>query len=337
MIRCFTLFCLVLLILIGGLAHTPVAWGANVGGPTSPANPATLAVLGEPPAWVFPSPKPLPHVGQGTLILAPLLPRWEKGLGDEGYPLLVALGDGLISQERPAEAGAMIAELRQKAFAASNTGQFAEAEEYWSLLLEYLPNEAALWSNRGNVRLSQNQPLAALADYDQAVALAPDQPDPYLNRGAALERLERWDDAIADYSRVLDINPDDAAAYNNRGNAKAGLGNWDAALEDYQQAVALDPKFAFARVNAALANYQLGHVEDAIREFRNLTRRYPNFADARAALTAALWAHGQPGEAESNWVAVIGLDSRYKNLDWVAQVRRWPPAMVAALDRFLHL
>jgi tetratricopeptide (TPR) repeat protein len=235
------------------------------------------------------------------------------------------------------ETGALIADLRQKAFAASNAGQFAQAEEYWSLLLEYLPEEAALWSNRGNVRLSQNQPLAALADYDRAVALAPNQPDPYLNRGAALERLERWSDAIADYSQVLNINPQDAAAYNNRGNAKAGLGDWEAALVDYQQAVTLDPKFAFARVNAALADYQLGNTDAAIREFRNLTRRYPNFADARAALTAALWANGQPGEAESNWVAVVGLDGRYKNLDWVAHIRRWPPAMVAALDRFLHL
>jgi tetratricopeptide (TPR) repeat protein len=236
-----------------------------------------------------------------------------------------------------ADAVQMVAELRQKAFAASNAGQFAQAEEYWSLLLEYLPDEAALWSNRGNVRLSQNQPLAALADYNQAVALAPTQPDPYLNRGAALESLGRWSEAIADYTQVLELNPNDAAAYNNRGNAKAGMEDWEAAWADYQRAVELDPKFAFARVNAALADYQLGHAEAAIREFRNLTRRYPNFADARAALTAALWANGQPGEAESNWVAVIGLDGRYKNLDWVRQVRRWPPAMVAALDKFLHL
>lgn len=230
-----------------------------------------------------------------------------------------------------------IADLRQKAFAASNSGQFAKAEAYWSQLLDYLPQEAALWSNRGNVRLSQDQPLAALEDYNQAVALAPDQPDPYLNRGAALERLERWQEAIADYSRVLERVPDDAAAYNNRGNAKAGLGDWEAALADYQRATELDPRFALARVNLALADYQLGHTEEAIRQFRNLTRRYPNFADARAALTAALWVAGQPGEAESNWVAVMGLDPRYRDLDWLQQVRRWPPAMVAALDKFLHL
>ncbi|MEP0902447.1 tetratricopeptide repeat protein [Nodosilinea sp. FACHB-13] len=230
-----------------------------------------------------------------------------------------------------------ISDLRQKAFTASQKGQFVEAENYWSQLIDYLPNEAALWSNRGNVRVSQNKLAEALEDYNQAVTLAPDQPDPYLNRGAALEGLGRWEDAIADYSQVLALNPDDAAAYNNRGNAQAGLGNWETALADYQKAVDLDPKFAFARVNAALAEYQLGNAEEAIRQFRSLTRRYPNFADARAALTAALWGQGQSGEAESNWVAVMGLDHRYRDLDWVSTVRRWPPAMVAALEKFLHL
>lgn len=230
-----------------------------------------------------------------------------------------------------------ISDLRQKAFTASQKGQFTEAETYWSQLIDYLPKEAALWSNRGNVRVSQNKLAEALEDYNQAVTLAPEQPDPYLNRGAALEGLGRWEDAIADYSQVLALNPDDAAAYNNRGNAQAGLGNWEIALADYQKAADLDPKFAFARVNAALAEYQLGNAEEAIRQFRSLTRRYPNFADARAALTAALWGQGQSGEAESNWVAVMGLDHRYRDLDWVSTVRRWPPAMVAALEKFLHL
>jgi tetratricopeptide (TPR) repeat protein len=230
-----------------------------------------------------------------------------------------------------------IATLRQKAFMASQTGQFVEAEQYWTKLIEYLPEEAALWSNRGNVRVSQNRMEEAIADYNQAISLAPNQPDPYLNRGTALEGLGRWQAAIADYTKVLGLNPKDAGAYNNRGNAKAGLGQWEAALTDYQQAIDIDAQFALARINAALAEYQLDHRQSAIRQFRNLTLRYPNFADARAALTAALWIAGQPGEAESNWVAVVGLDPRYKDLNWVSQVRRWPPAMVGALEKFLSL
>ncbi len=70
---------------------------------------------------------------------------------------------------------------------------------------------------------------------------------------------------------------------------------------------------------------------------RNIARKYPMFPDVRAALTAVLWSQGQQGEAESNWVAAVGMDTRYQDLDWVKSVRRWPPNMVLALDKFLNL
>ncbi|NJL86488.1 MAG: hypothetical protein HC886_11730, partial [Leptolyngbyaceae cyanobacterium SM1_1_3] len=41
-----------------------------------------------------------------------------------------------------------IAHLRQEAFAATQTGQFEAAADYWTQLLELLPDAAALWSNR---------------------------------------------------------------------------------------------------------------------------------------------------------------------------------------------
>jgi len=54
-------------------------------------------------------------------------------------------------------------------------------------------------------------------------------------------------------------------------------------------------------------------------------------------LTAALWVNGNQGEAESQWVSAVGTDARYKDIDWVANVRHWPPKMVAALEKFLKL
>ncbi len=83
--------------------------------------------------------------------------------------------------------------------------------------------------------------------------------------------------------------------------------------------------------------YQNGQTDEAIRNMRNIVRKYPNFADMRAALTAAYWEQGKQGEAESNWVAAVGLDKRYKDLDWVVKVRRWPSKMVAALEKFQKL
>ena len=126
-------------------------------------------------------------------------------------------------------------------------------------------------------------------------------------------------------------------AYNNRGNAEAGQEKWEDAIADYKKATELAPNFAFARANYAIALYQSGQKEEAVREMRNIIRKYPQFPDVRAALTAALWEEGKRGEAESNWAAVVGLDTRYKDLDWLKNIRRWPPVMVTALEKFLTL
>lgn len=230
-----------------------------------------------------------------------------------------------------------IGKLREAAFAATQMGQFDLAETQWAALIEQLPQEAAVWSNRGNVRVRQNNLEGAIADYTQAIALAPTEPDPYLNRGAVWEATGQWEKAISDYNHVLRLNPDDPAAYNNRGNAEAGQGEWDLAIADYQAAITLQPSFSLAYGNYALALYQTGDTNKSIQIMKSLVRKYPSFADMRAALTAVLWDQGQQGEAESNWVAVVGLDGRYKDLGWVKNIRRWPPKMVGALESFLTL
>ncbi len=231
--------------------------------------------------------------------------------------------------------------LVKKAFAATDAGEFSDAERYWTDLIKLYPENAAGWSNRGNSKISQNKSQEALIDYNKAVELAPNFPDPYLNRGAALESLGKWEEAIADYDRVLAIDPKDAAAYNNRGNAKAGLGKWEEAVADYQTAMKVNSRFSTAFGNNAIALYQIGsqtgNHDQAIKAMKNILRKYPNFTDVRAALTAALWADHKQGEAESNWVSVLNLDRRYQDINWVKNIRRWPPALVEALEKFLTL
>ncbi|MEB3177724.1 MAG: tetratricopeptide repeat protein [Nostocaceae cyanobacterium] len=250
-----------------------------------------------------------------------------------GQPVMAQTQVPNITQEQVQE----LEDLRNKAFNATNKGDFAKAEDYWTQILEIIPDNAAVLSNRGNARVSQKKLQAAVADYNKAIELAPNVTDPYLNRGAALEGLGKWEEAIADYNHVLELDPKDAMAYNNRGNAEAGLGNWDKAVADYRKSTEMAPNFAFARANYAVALYETGKQEEALRELRNIARKYPQFADVRAALTAIYWVQGKQGEAESNWVAAYGLDRRYKDINWVKNERRWPGSMVAALDKFLNL
>lgn len=228
-------------------------------------------------------------------------------------------------------------QLTQKAFEAIEKGDFAQAEAYWTNLVEQFPTNPAVWSNRGNVRVIENKLDEAIVDFNQAIELAPNATDPYLNRGSAFEEKKLYQQAIGDYNKVLEIDPNDAMAYHNRGNVEAAQGLWQEAIADYQKALEISPNFAFANANYALALYQTGQQEQAIRLMRNLVRKYPMFPDIRAALTAALWQKGQQGEAESNWVAAVGMDNRYQDLAWVENTRRWPPLMVVALEKFLKL
>ena len=227
--------------------------------------------------------------------------------------------------------------IAEKAFKAAQRGDFAQAETYWTTLVKSFPDNPAVWSNRGNVRIGQYKLTEAITDFNRSIEIAPEYPDAYLNRGIAYEGKKLWQQAIADYNHVLEITPQDPVALNNRGNAKAGQQKWQDALDDYQLAANLAPSFPMARGNASLIQYQMGDRSGAIRSMRNLVRKYPMYSDMRAALAAALWVEGKQGEAESNWVAAVGLDERYQDLEWIKNIRRWPPSMIQALGRFLSL
>lgn len=227
--------------------------------------------------------------------------------------------------------------LYEKAFIATDKGDFVTAEGLWGEAIERMPTNPATWSNRGNARVSQFKLEAAIADFDKAVELAPNQPGPYVNRGTAWEGLKEWDRAIADYNKGIELDPEDPVAFNNRGNAEGGKGNWQEALDDFYHSAELARGFALPNMNYALTLYQMGDKAEGTRKIRNLVRRYSQAADPRAALTAVLWDQGLGGEAESNWAAAVNLDNRYKDVAWVRDIRRWPPALVDALDRFLRL
>jgi tetratricopeptide (TPR) repeat protein len=225
----------------------------------------------------------------------------------------------------------------EQALKATQEGRLDEALDLWTQVVEATPLDGAAWSNRGNVRLLLGDPQGAIADQSQAMAVEPEQPDPHLNRGTAEEALGLWEEAAADYRWILEREPGEAAALYNLGNVRGSEGDWEAARACFNAAAEARPGLAMARSSSALAAFQLGDASGAERELRALIRRHPLFADARAALTAVLWREGSRGEAESHWAAASGLDPRYRQQEWLRQIRRWPPLAVQALGEFLAL
>lgn len=225
----------------------------------------------------------------------------------------------------------------EKALAASKDGDFYSALLLWDQFLESFPENSAAFSNRGNVRLALGDPEGAIIDQTKSIELTPFEIDPHLNRGIAEEALKNWEQAENDYSWILQSDPDNSFALFNLANLKGAQGDWLSAERFYQKASLAKPGFVMALSGKALSDYQIGELVGAEKELRNLIRRYPMVADVRAALTALLWRQGSIGEAESNWAAVLGLDPRYKDEDWLLNYRRWPPTPSRDLMAFLAL
>lgn len=85
----------------------------------------------------------------------------------------------------------------------------------------------------------------AIADMNAAIALAPDNPALYVERGQRIILTYEWDRALADYNHALRLDPNYADAYYYRGILYASVPEGSdarrAALADFQRCLALAP------------------------------------------------------------------------------------------------
>jgi Tfp pilus assembly protein PilF len=112
-------------------------------------------------------------------------------------------------------------------------------------VIDLQPDNAAAWSNRGTVRLQNQQWAAAYEDLVQAVSLEQQQ------TGTA-----------------------SAVVVNNLGNVEGALGRWADAMQHYQQAAEGPELGSIAGANYALAAWETGQDDLAIKAARSLLRRY---------------------------------------------------------------
>jgi len=123
-----------------------------------------------------------------------------------------------------------------------------------ALLHETLSNYeiVATHVNRGILRLRRGGVDEAVSDFDRAIALDPNQPEAYLNKGAALIRRENPAEALNLFTVALAHNTTrPAVAHYGRAVANEALGNLSAAYRDYRRASEIDPDWVEPRAELA--------------------------------------------------------------------------------------
>jgi tetratricopeptide (TPR) repeat protein len=88
--------------------------------------------------------------------------------------------------------------------------------------------------NCGNALLKFNRPLEALASYDQALKIAPENAQLLTNRAVALRRLDRPHEALMSLNRALVSSPDFAQARFVQSIARLTLGDFVAGWREYE-------------------------------------------------------------------------------------------------------
>ena len=108
-------------------------------------------------------------------------------------------------------------------------------------------DRAATFVNRGILRGRKNESEGALADYNQGIALNPGLGEAYVDRGAVMLVLKRYDDALADFDKGITLGANrPEIAYYDRAIVDEALGNIRAAYQDYKKAAEIQPDFTLA-------------------------------------------------------------------------------------------
>ena len=173
---------------------------------------------------------------------------------------------------------------RNRANSRADAGANAEALADFNQAVNLRPDDATSYSGRARVRLALRDFDGATADYSEALRLAPGTVSSHIGRGHA--HFVRGDAtaAIADFTEAIRLNPQSANAYNRRGLAYRRSGDLARAIDDYTAAITLNPIYALAYNNRGYVYEAQGRKDEAIADFKSALLLDPSLIGARDGL-----------------------------------------------------
>jgi tetratricopeptide (TPR) repeat protein len=146
---------------------------------------------------------------------------------------------------------------------------------------------------------------------EQVLRADPVNPDAFTLLGAILAEDRRYPEAIAQFRNAIRIAPDCVDAWRNQGIALSDLGLLDEALASFDQVVALRPSLAHGHALRARTLYRLGRFEEALRAHDPILALTGRDAAMTANRAAALLWSGRVTEAMAEFDRAVTLNPEY--------------------------
>ena len=175
--------------------------------------------------------------------------------------------------------------------------QYDAAIAKWNEALTLSPEDAKALSNLGVVLETVGRAPEAMADYRKAIASEPDYPNAYMNLGVALARAGKLDEGIPYLEKAAQLSPWDATVHSNLGAALTASGRMDDAIIECEKALQLGPGDSQAYANLAIALAKARRFDEAIANFEKALALDPDSAQIHANLAGALLEKGRLDDA----------------------------------------
>jgi tetratricopeptide (TPR) repeat protein len=127
---------------------------------------------------------------------------------------------------------------------------------------------AELLQYRGCSYGLQNNDTKAMADFEEALILNPNNAENHKNKALVLKKLGNLEGAIVSFTASLRINPMQPNLYSDRGFCHGTMGHFSEALADYEKVAQLEPKNPNSWFFIGQARMNLGNPSGACEAFK---------------------------------------------------------------------
>lgn len=187
-------------------------------------------------------------------------------------------------------------------------GEVQAAIERLTEAIRLAPQWSEPYIERSRAHRLDGNTEAALSDLDQAIELAPENYVAHGERAMGLMAMGNYTAAEAGFSRALELVPTVAEGWQHRATCRMHLGRSREALEDLEKAVQLAPELHDPRFHRAQAKAMLGDHDGALLDYDFLIERFPDKAPAFLG-RGALWIQiGQFRRAREDFAAASARD-----------------------------
>ena len=146
--------------------------------------------------------------------------------------------------------------------------------------VEFGPYDKAEHNARRAYELYEDGKMAqALTELDRALEVNPTNSAWRFNKGLTLDAVNRFEEAIAEYETALQLCPDDLEILNALAVDYTRMGLYDRAISTFEYLQDLDPKFELGLYGKGMVMEVLGNIPEAKAAYRMLLTLPPESLD----------------------------------------------------------